>query len=78
MKLEPGDIVEGRDGTRREITEVRPTGYTWRYPDLPAAGDWWSENSTDPMFDSGWRKVADLGTKLGTKPRTAKDSRGAL
>ena len=50
-----GDVIERR-GIRREITEVRDTGYTWRYPDIPDR-DFWSENSTDPFFDLGWVKV---------------------
>jgi hypothetical protein len=57
MELKVGDIVRGiarhNDKVRREILEVRPTGYTWRYPDVPDH-DFWSENSNDPFFDAGW------------------------
>lgn len=41
----------------REITEVRPTGYQWRYPDLPdlcpdgSQNSFASENSDDPFFE---------------------------
>lgn len=58
MKLVVGDIIESRAGTRREITEARKTGYTWRYPETPDAGYWSSENSSDPFFELGWRLVA--------------------
>lgn len=61
MKLREGDLIIGRDGTVREIVDVRSTGYGWRYPDIegmpPAQGEnyFWSENSGDPYFDWGWR-----------------------
>jgi hypothetical protein len=53
------------DGTvRRQITEVRQTGYEWRYPDqgeVCASGhtnSFMSENSNDPFLQAGWVKVA--------------------
>ena len=36
--------------------EVRETGYTWIYPDVPGK-DFWSENSTDPKLEYGWELV---------------------
>jgi len=42
---------------RREITEKRRTGYSWRYPDFPKTGEHLTENSTDPFLIRGWEKV---------------------
>jgi hypothetical protein len=39
---------------RREIIAVRPTGYTWRYPDIPDQ-TFDSENSNDPLFEWDWK-----------------------
>ena len=55
--LKPGDLIENERGIQRLITECRPTGYTWCYPDMPDKGNWWSENSTDPLFEVSWRRV---------------------
>lgn len=61
--LKPGDQVIHAEGTVREIVDVRPTGYGWKYPDLaditPAGGEnyFWSENSTDPFFEVRWRRA---------------------
>jgi len=63
MKLKVGDKVmwDNNPDVIREIIEVRPTGYTWRYPgDEPATleNTWISENSNDPFFDWPlWSKV---------------------
>lgn len=51
-----GDVLRGtmhNSGVECEILEVRDTGYTWRYPDIPDK-DFWSENSCDPFFEWGW------------------------
>jgi hypothetical protein len=58
-ELKPGDFVES-GGVVREITEVRPTGYTWRYPEVPDR-DFWSENSNDPHFEMGWTRCGKEG-----------------
>jgi hypothetical protein len=52
LKLNVGDRIVSL-GIVREITAVRETGYTWRYPDKPDK-DFLSENSNDPFFDLGW------------------------
>lgn len=57
-----GDILEC-DGLRYQIVEVMDKGYSWKYPDdgeRCANGQenlFWSENSTDPFFEVGWRRV---------------------
>lgn len=59
----PGDQLCSRCGVVCEIVDVRPTGYGWRYHDLPdptpegRENYFWSENSTDPFFNglAGWR-----------------------
>lgn len=68
MNLKKGDVIdtiEPRFSTidntpidmRRQITEVRKTGYTWIYPDTPDK-DFLSENSNDPFFEMGrYKKV---------------------
>lgn len=61
MKLNVGDQVQWRqldeDGSPiiRQITEVRQTGYSWIYPDIPDQ-EFMSENSNMPFFENGWRK----------------------
>lgn len=61
MKLQEGDVIRGRashnKGIIRKITEVRATGYTWIYLDIPEM-DFISENSNDPYFDLGWERVS--------------------
>jgi len=68
MKLSVGDTIISDPtvhGTeiQREIVDVRKAGYGWKYPDLgettPIGTEnyFWSENSTDPFFDYGWRKA---------------------
>ncbi len=59
MNLNIDDIVVGTamacaEGVKREITAVRDTGYSWRYPDIPDRGEWDTENSTDPFLEVGW------------------------
>ena len=45
---------------RREIVEVRDSGYSWKYPELgektPAGGDnlFLSEESNDPFMEMEW------------------------
>ncbi len=69
MNLEVGDRVVHRqphsEDVVREILEVRPTGYTWRYPDYPSDRDfdpisnsWMTENSNNPFLGLGWEKKA--------------------
>jgi hypothetical protein len=62
MKLNIGDIIKGimshNDKVTRQITEVRKTGYTWKYPDIDDR-DFWSENSNDPFFEWGWEIVKE-------------------
>ena len=57
-KLRVGDKVRSLDFPEviREITEVRSTGYTWKYPDIPDV-DFLSENGTDPFFEWRWERV---------------------
>lgn len=45
----------------REIVEVRPEGYDWRYPDLPHGPSnlFKSEDSSDPSMTQGWRKLEE-------------------
>jgi hypothetical protein len=61
IKYAVGDVMvfrrEGYEPVFHEITEVRDTGYTWQYPDLPNGGDFWSENSNDPFYECGWEKA---------------------
>lgn len=54
-KMNIGDKVRNIDSPNviRQITEVRDTGYTWIYPDIPDK-DFWSENSSDPFFKFNW------------------------
>jgi len=57
-RFKPGDIICSRherdNDLLRQIVDVRPTGYGWKYPDLgettPSGGEnyFWSENSSDP------------------------------
>ena len=58
MKLKVGDTIVGyekyNDGIERTITEVRQSGYTWKYAN-DGFRDYWSENSSDPFFDWGWK-----------------------
>lgn len=60
--LRPGDLIH-HGYVFREIVDVRPTGYGWRYPEhgkiCPDGSEnyWWSENSSDPFFVLGWKKV---------------------
>jgi hypothetical protein len=58
IQFQVGNIIEGHGygctGVVREITEVRETGYTWRYLHTPDK-EFDSENSTDPMLELGWR-----------------------
>lgn len=42
-RVRRGDIV-------RQITEVRETGYSWVYPEIPEK-NFLSENSCDPFFE---------------------------
>ncbi len=66
MRLKPGDVVvstnpvwaKEEEGIERRITEVRSTGYTWEYPDVPNK-DFISENSSDPFFDHFWTLKED-------------------
>jgi hypothetical protein len=71
-----GDILAYRHdpNLQREIVDVRPTGYGWKYPEYgnvtPAGGEnyWWSENSTDPSLCE-WNKVsssAPMPARVGT------------
>jgi len=41
-------------GVERFIINVRLTGYSWVYPDMPNKGMCDTENSTDPMLECGW------------------------
>lgn len=43
----------------KKITEVRETGYTWSYLDVPER-DFWSENSSDPFFEMGWKVIPEI------------------
>jgi hypothetical protein len=60
-----GDIIArtGFESVKREITEVRKTGYEWKYPDMGKvtnAGDpnsFMSENGTDPFLQHGWTLI---------------------
>lgn len=61
-----GDVLVSKDGeVQREITEVRPTGYQWRYPefgDKTAIGrdnSFMSEDSNDEALMFGWSKAPD-------------------
>lgn len=55
-----GDRLSWGDasGDEREITKVRPTGYSWRYLHTPER-EFYSENSNTPAMgpENGWRKV---------------------
>lgn len=59
MELKIGDKVIGygkhNEGIIREITAVRNKGYSWRYED--SSNEYLSENSSDPLFEMGWKKV---------------------
>lgn len=59
VRYNVGDFVASTQSQYvvREITAVRPTGYSWRYPDIPEKGEWISENSNDPML-SWWFTVS--------------------
>lgn len=66
MKWKAGDIVIGVMGHNncvvRQIMEVRETGVTWHYPDMPEKGQlpykgWLGENSNDPHMERGWEFV---------------------
>lgn len=63
MVLKPGDWVQWQGGAIREIVDVRRSGYGWRYPEIegqpPAQGENYfiSENSNDPFFEHGWKKI---------------------
>lgn len=67
MDLRPGDRIQHPSGTIREIVDVRPTGYGWKYPEYgltcPDGKEnyWWSENSSDPFFDVGWVRLPEAG-----------------
>ena len=58
MILKIGDIVEYKQNKeiRRVIIEVRKTGYTWYYVDVPNKY-FYSEDSNDPFFVCGWKKT---------------------
>lgn len=57
MKLEVNDIIRLRDVSRK-IVDVRDTGYTWIYPDVPEK-QFDSENSNNPFFDlEEWEVVS--------------------
>lgn len=61
-----GDVLQSKRDpeVQREIVDVRPTGYSWKYPDLgettPSGVEnyWISENSSDPFFEVGWTKIS--------------------
>ncbi len=56
MILDIGDIITNnrfQEPILREITEVRDTGYSWVYPDVPDK-EFYSEDSSDPFFDCDW------------------------
>lgn len=62
MAFAVGDKIIGRMSHNkdvvREITEVRDTGYTWKYTysHNGADQDWITENSNDPFLTQGWEK----------------------
>ncbi|MCV9964946.1 hypothetical protein OIU34_23920 [Pararhizobium sp. BT-229] len=85
MKWKRGDVIVSpyAPGTRREIVDVRPTGYSWKYAQwgekTPADHEnyWWSENSCDPMLEFGWQleKRADReGQDGGNEPTSTTSS----
>ena len=47
---------KGKEPIYREIIEVRETGYSWKYPDVPHRV-FYSEDSSDPFFEWKWVKV---------------------
>jgi len=59
MDLVKGDIIIGVEhhnlDIKKEILKKRKTGYNWKYLE----GNWVyrSENSSDPYFEWGWKKV---------------------
>lgn len=61
-----GDVLQSKrfPEVQREIVDIRPTGYGWKYPDLgettPSGAEnyWISENSSDPFFEVGWTKIS--------------------
>lgn len=59
MVLEIGDIIVNKsfeEPIYRKIIEVRETGYSWIYPDVPDK-EFYSEDSSDPFFDWKWELV---------------------
>lgn len=59
MFLEVGDIIVNENFEEpiyRKITEVRETGYTWVYPEVPDK-EFYSEYSSDPFFEWNWELV---------------------
>lgn len=61
MILNPGDQIVSDQGTVREIVNVRPSGYGWKYPEWGEkcpngqTNYFISENSNNPFFDWVWR-----------------------
>lgn len=65
----PGDILVNRwaPSIRREIVDVRETGYGWRYPEEVAGENYfWSENSSDPFLQ--WGSFLDPITQPPSQP----------
>lgn len=58
-----GDVIlpRSRVSFARIITEVRDTGYSWRYVDRTEDHDFVSENSNDPFFELGWHVYRQIG-----------------
>jgi hypothetical protein len=59
VKFKVGDRIR-QGNVVKEITKVRETGYTWKYPYIPDK-DWWSEARDDPFFERGWDLIQEDG-----------------
>lgn len=63
-RFNKGDILVNPrfPGVERRIERVRKKGYSWSYPQYEfeamtpggSQNHWWSENSSDPLFEIDW------------------------
>ena len=77
-------LLHARHGVVRVIVAVRRRGYTWTTPELwPVAPDdmartWWSENSTDPLFECGWTRLSGAALRAEGDREAARDTHGPV
>ncbi|MDT2815983.1 hypothetical protein P7H75_14075 [Vagococcus carniphilus] len=57
MKLKKGDYISNGQ-VERKILKVSKNGYLWCYSDIPEK-IFDSQNSNDPLFYLGWKKVVN-------------------